>query len=206
VTRSSAQAFSAEVVAERVVVLRGQGGVERPDARRTRDQSGFAARGRPALAVLARLGFLARRRQCLRAVAWPQHVEQNEDEECSAEACREPLRGRPSRLCQRGSVSTSDRRQLRLVSRSPKGELGSRSSPIDHRRVPEPTAIGMAASPGRRLPAQESIAVVVTERRRESRSLRGVGGRQRGPTRAGRGQDLTGRGGDVQNSAPGRTG
>jgi hypothetical protein len=104
VTRNSAQAFSAEVVEDRVVVLRGQGGVERPEATRTRDQSWFAARGRPALAVLARLGFLARRRQCLRTVAWPQHMEQNEDKECSAEACREPLRGRSSRLCQRGSV------------------------------------------------------------------------------------------------------
>jgi hypothetical protein len=59
--------------------------VERPDAWRSRDQKGFAAHGRLAPAVLAQPGFLARRRQCLRAVAWSQHVEQNEGEECSAE-------------------------------------------------------------------------------------------------------------------------
>jgi hypothetical protein len=115
-------------------------------------------------------GFSHARRQCLRAVAWPQRVEQNEGEECSAEACREPLRGRPSRLCQRGSVITSDRRQLRLVNRFPKGELGSRSGFTGRRHVPGPAAVGSAAGPGRRLPAQENIAAV-KERRRESEAF-----------------------------------
>jgi len=106
VSRSPAQAFSAEVGEEHVVVLRGQGGVERPDASWRKNLSGFAAHDRLTLAVLAQLGFLARRRQCLRAVTWPQHVERNEGEGCSVRACREPLRVRSSRVCRRGSVIT----------------------------------------------------------------------------------------------------
>ena len=167
VSRSPAQAFSAEVGWGHVVVLRGQGGVERPEAWGRRDRNGFAAHGRPTLAVLAQLGFLARRRQCLRAVAWPQHVERNEGEECSVRACREPLRVRSSRVCRRGSVITSDRQHVRLGNRFPKGELGSRSVFTDHRRIPRPTAVGSAAGPGRKLPAQENAAAV-KERRRQA--------------------------------------
>ena len=121
----------------------------------------FAAHDRPALAVLARLGFPQRRRQCLRAVVWPQNVGRNEGEECSAEACRRQLRGRSSRACQRGSVITSDRQHLHLGNRSPKGELGSRWGAFDYRRVPEQAAVGSAAVTGRRLPAQEDIVAAV---------------------------------------------
>jgi len=204
VTRSPAQAFSAEVGSEHVVVLRGQGGEERPDASWTKNSSGFAAHGRPTLAVLAQLGFLARRRQCLREVAWPQYVERNEGEECSARACREPLRVRSSRACQRGSVITSDRQHVRLGNRFPKGELGSRSGSIDQRRVPGPTAVGSAAGPGRKLPAQENVAAV-KQRRREARAFAAsmvVNGFPEIDT----GPPLTLAGRDVQNSAPGRTG
>ena len=122
---------------------------------------GFAAHDRPALAVLAQLGFPQRRRQCLRAVVWPQNVGQNEGEECSAEACRGPLRGRSSKACQRGSVITSDRQHLHLGNRSPKGELGSRGGAFDHRRVPDRAAVGSAAVTGRRLPAQEGLVAAV---------------------------------------------
>ena len=110
----------------------GEEAWERPDTWQPTQLSGFAAHGRPALAVLARLGFLARRRQCLRAVVWPQHVEQNEGEECSAEACREQLRVRSSQACWRGSVITSDRQHIHLRNGLPKGELGSRSDDFDH--------------------------------------------------------------------------
>ena len=167
--------------------------MERPDAWRTRDPNGFAAHGRPTLAVLAQLGFLARRRQCLRAGVWPQHVEQSEGEECSAEAGRELLRVRSSRACRRGSVITSDRQHIHLRSGLPKGELGSRSGSFDHRRVPGPTTVGSAAGPDRRLPAQENIAAPVKERRRESASLRGISDRHRGSRRARRGPRETGR-------------
>jgi hypothetical protein len=157
--------------------------VERPDASWTKNSSGFAARGRPTLAVLAQLGFLARRRQCLRAVAWPQHVEQNEGEECSARACREPLRFRPSKVCRRGSVITSDRQHVRLGNRFPKGELGSRLVSTDHRRIPRPTAVGSAAGPGRKLPAQENVAAAKRTTPR-GESLRGVEGVSTGFRRA----------------------
>ena len=178
--------------------------MERPDAWRTRDPNGFAAHGRPTLAVLAQLGFLARRRQCLRAVAWRQHVERNEGEECSVRACRAPLRVRSSRACQRGSVITSDRQHFRLGNRFPKGELGSRSGSTDHRRIPRPTAVGSAAGPGRKLPAQENVAAV-KERRREARAFAAsmvVNGFLEIYT----GPPLTLAGRNVQNSAPGRTG
>jgi len=178
--------------------------MERPDASRTKKSSGFAADGGPTLAVLAQLGFLARRRQCLRAVAWPQHVERNEGEECSVRACREPLRVRPSKAWRRGSGITSDRQHVRLGNRFPKGERGSRSVSTDHRRIPRPTAVGSAAGPGRKLPAQENAAAV-KERRREARAFAasmvvpGFPESDAGPpwTLAGR---------DVQHSAPGRTG
>ena len=178
--------------------------MERPDAWWTKTPLGFAAHDRPALAVLARPGFLARRRQCLRAVAWPQHVEQNEGEECSARACREPLRIRSSRACQRGSVITSDRQHFRLGKGFPKGELGSGSGSLDDRRVPGATAVGSAAGPGRTLPAQLNIAAV-TERRRESGSF-AASGAVKGSPESHTGPPLTLAGCDVQNSAPGRTG
>lgn len=178
--------------------------MERPDASWTKNPNGFAAHGRPTLAVLAQLGFLARRRQCLRAVAWPQHVERNEGEECSVRACREPLLVRSSRVCRRGSVITSDRQHVRLGNRFPKGELGSRSVSTDRRRISRPTAVGSAAGPGRKLPAQENVAAV-KERRREARAFaasRVVNGFPESHT----GPPLTLAGRDVQNSAPGRTG
>jgi hypothetical protein len=139
VSRSPAQAFSAEVGEEQLVVLRGQGDVERPDASWTKNPSGFAAHGRPTLAVLAQLGFLARRRQCLRAVAWPQHVERNEGEECSVRACREPLRVRSSSVRRRGSVITSDRQHVRLGNRFRRANW-----------APERVSPTTDASPGRR--------------------------------------------------------
>jgi hypothetical protein len=178
--------------------------VERPDASWTKNPNGFAAHGRPTLAVLAQLGFLARRRQCLRAVAWPQHVERNEGEDGSVRACREPLRVRPSKVCRRGSVSTSDRQHVRLGHRFPKGELGSRPVSTDHRRIPGPTAVGSTAGLGRKLPTQENVAAV-NERRRDaggfaaSRCVNGFPESHAGPS-------LTFAGRDVQNSAPDRTG
>jgi len=55
-----------------------------------------------------------------------------------------------------GSVITSDRQHVRLGNRFSKGELGSRSGFVDQLRVPRPTAVGSAAGPGRKLPAQEN--------------------------------------------------
>ena len=174
--------------------MRGRGGVERPDASWTKNPSGFAAHGRPTLAVLAQLGFLTRRRQCLRAVAWPQHVERNEGEECSVRACREPLRVRSSKVCRRGSVITSDRQHVRLGNRFPKGELGSRSGFTGRRRVPGPAAVGSAAGPGRRLPAQENIAAAKDDAAKAKPSRRqgpSTGVRRARPVRRGRSQGAT---------------
>jgi len=86
----------------------------------------------------------------------------------------------------------------------PKGELGSRTGFTDHRRIPGPTAVGSAAGPGRKLPAQENAAAG-KERRREARAFAAswvVNGFPESD--AGLPWTLAGR--DVQNSAPGRTG
>lgn len=83
--------------------------------------------------------FSHARRQCLRAVAWPQHVERDEGEECSVRACREPLRVRSSSVRRRGSVITSDRQHVRLGNRFRRANW-----------APERVSPTTDASPGRR--------------------------------------------------------
>ena len=147
---SSARGCFAEFLCERVVVLRGQGCVERSDAWRSTDRDGAPptadSGSRYSRDSVAGTGWLFHK---LGSV--PQNVGQCEGEGCNAEACCGPLRGVVSRPCRRGSVITSDRRYVRLATLPSKGELDSRSWGFDRHCVPGQLAGQSAAVPGRTL-------------------------------------------------------
>ena len=151
VTHSSARFFVLRSFSrERVVVLRGQGCVERSDAWRSTDRDGAPptadSGSRCSRDSVAGTGWLFHKLE-----NEPQNVGQSEGEGCSAEACCGPLRGEVPRACRRGSVITSDRRYVRLATLPSKGELDSRSWGFDRRCVPGQLAGQSAAVPGRTL-------------------------------------------------------
>ena len=183
---------------DRVVVLSGQGGVERPDAWQSTDKSGSPptadSGSRYSRDSMAGTGW-----QFHKLGSVPQNVRQSEGEGCSAETCRGLLRGEAPRACRRGSVITSDRRYVCLATTPSKGDLGSRSWTFDHHCVPGQPAGQSAAVPGRTLrtrirsPQNAAVARPGSSRARERKEPR-------------RSRRIAKRACEDLDSAPGRTG